>query len=213
METQDVIIFVVDDDSGVRELMLDSLEHHGFRVQAFDRAAAFLAAYNSEQAGCLVLDLSMPDMNGLELQQELIRRDVSIPIIFITGNADIPQTVQALKAGAVDFLEKPFRQEVLLQRIEEALSKDQKIRAEKNRNESIKSRFERLTARELDVLRLLVSGTASLSNKAIARKLDISHRTVDHHRARIMEKTGTHSITELARLAHQAGFEEVTQPG
>ena len=211
MEANDLTVFLVDDDSGVRSLLVASLEHHGLRVRAFDCAAAFLEAYSQEQAGCLVLDLSMPGMNGLELQQELIHRKLSIPIIFITGHADIPQTVRALKAGAVDFLEKPFRQEVLLERIDEAFSKDQKIRAEKSRDLSNQSRFARLTDREIEVLRLLVSGTASLSNKVVARKLDISHRTVDHHRARIMEKTGAHSITELARLAQLAGFEETAQ--
>ncbi len=185
-------------------MLVASLEHHEFPVQAYASAESFLDAYDPSQPGCLVLDLSMPDMNGLELQQELILRKLNIPIIFITGTADIPQAVQALKAGAVEFIEKPFRHEVLLRRIEDAFKLDIAMREEQSENISIQLKLDRLTDRETDVLRLLVSGTASLSSKEIARKLDISHRTVDHHRARIMEKTNSHSITELARMVDKA---------
>lgn len=206
METRRSTVFLVDDDPGVRSMLVATLDHHGIQVQEFDSAEGFLEAYSYDQKGCLVLDLSMPNMSGLELQQELMDRNLSIPIIFITGTADIPQTVQALKAGAVDFLEKPFRHEVLIQRISEAFAKDEAMRDQELQNSSIKSKLARLTDREFEVLKLLVSGTASLSNKEIARELDISHRTVDHHRARIMEKSGAHSITELARMVDSAGI-------
>jgi len=210
METKEPTVFLVDDDAGVRSMLVASLELHGYQVQDFESAKAFLDAYSSEQSGCLVLDLSMPTMNGLELQQELIKQSLTIPIIFITGTASIPQTVQALQAGAVDFLEKPFRHEILRQRIDKAFKTDQSLREKLSQHNSIHAKLARLTEREVDVLKLLVSGTASLSNKEIARELDISHRTVDHHRARIMEKTDAHSITELARMVDIAGLNSTT---
>lgn len=206
MATEQPTVFLVDDDPAIRKSMPRALGKRGLNVETFESAQSFLDNYQADRSGCLVLDLRLPAMDGLELQQELAQRNMSIPIIFITGHGDIPHSVQALKAGAIDFLEKPFRQETLLQRIEEAFAEDQKLRAAKRQEDTMHSRFARLTDRERDVMRLLVSGPANPSSKEIARELSISHRTIDHHRARVMEKTGARSIAELVRMAHLAGL-------
>jgi len=208
VEDNSSTVFIVDDDIAVREMLEAMLGQHGYKTAAYASAHAFLADYASSQAGCLVLDICIPEMSGLELQKELTKREYSIPIVFITGSGTIEQSVQAVKAGALDFIEKPFRTEKLIERIKEALILDSQMRSHKHHNESLRQRFRKLTDRELDVLYLLVSGNATLSNKDIAAKLSISHRTVDHHRSRIMEKTNTQSLTELARLVDRAKLSE-----
>lgn len=190
-------IFLVDDDAAIRRSLTFSLQKRGFTVEAYGSAQTFLDHYRPEQAGCLLLDLSMPGMNGLELQSRLVECDIILPIIFITGHGDIPQSVLALKAGAIDFLEKPFRQEVLLERIEEALTEDRRHRQATHQRDSIIERMTRLTEREKEIMQLLVNRPAGHSSKELARELNISNRTVDHHRARVMEKMEARSLPEL----------------
>lgn len=188
--------------------MTSLLSLRGIEVEPFDSATAFLEAFSPDMDGCLLLDLSMPGMTGLELQEKLAESAVDIPIIFITGDGTIPQTVQAIKAGAIDFLEKPFDMRKLLSRIDEAFTVSAMRRAEGEYRSSIRDRFDALTDRERDVMRLLIADPAS-SSKTIAATLGISHRTVDHHRASIMSKTQSRSVAELARLAAWAGIVEV----
>jgi len=199
------MVFLVDDDPAVLKALPRALRRHGLDVEAFSSAREFLASY-ADRPGCLVLDLSMPEMSGLELQQELIRLELEIPIIFITGHGGVPQSVQALRAGAVDFLEKPFLPQTLRQRIDEAIAQDKKTRVKAAHKKDIRLRFERLTEREYEVFRHLVDKDSAPSSKEIARTLGISHRTVEHHRSRILEKTATKSVQELKTLAMEAGI-------
>jgi two-component system, LuxR family, response regulator FixJ len=149
-------------------------------------------------------------MSGLELQEALVAKHCNIPIIFVTGHGDIPMSVRAIKGGAIEFLEKPYRQEVLLGRIEEALAQDARNRQKDAECNAIKVRFRRLTAREKEVMALLVAGAANASNKLIARQLDISYRTVDNHRARVMEKMAARSVPELVEMAKLCGVYKST---
>jgi len=200
------VVFLVDDDPSILKALPRALRQHGLDVEAFSSAIEFLDAY-VDKPGCLVLDLSMPEMTGLELQTELSRRQITIPIIFITGHGGVPESVQALRAGAIDFLEKPFLPETLLQRIEEALAQDHKERVRINEQDAIRGRFARLTDRERDVFRKLVESSTVPSSKVMARELEISHRTVEHHRSRILEKTQTASIPELRALVKELGLD------
>ncbi len=204
MESSEAIVFLIDDDPTIVKVLPRALQKHGLEVQAFSSAAEFLESYTGAP-GCLILDLSMPEMTGLELQQELIKRKIELPIIFITGHGGVRQSVQALKAGAIDFLEKPFPPEVLLQKIDEAIAQGRENRIQLGIIEEIQSRFSRLTERESDVFSLLHKSKEIPSSKEIARILDISHRTVEHHRARILDKTKTKSVAELLMLARKAG--------
>lgn len=195
------MVFLVDDDPAIRKALPRALEKRGYTVKAFGSARDFLAGYTAHDTACLVLDLSMPDMDGLELQENLKKRAPDLPIIFITGHGDIPQSVKALRAGALDFIEKPFRQDVLLARIEEAFA-SHKIRSDQKRDPvAIREKASRLTDRETDVFRLLTGSDTKLTNKEIARHLDISHRTVEHHRARMMEKLEATTLPELIEIS------------
>ncbi len=199
-------VFLVDDDEAIRTSLSRALSMRGFEVEAFESADAFLSLYNSDQPGCLVLDYGMPDMNGLELQAKLIETGHAIPIIFITGHGGIAESVQAMKSGAIDFLEKPFRQDVLVERINAAFEIDAATRVESGAVSQARASFEGLTDREREIASLIVSRPADASSKEIARQLDISPRTVDHHRARILEKMNVRSIAELVDLAGKAGL-------
>lgn len=201
MVNKQPIVYLVDDDPSVRKTLPRGLKRRGLNVEAFDSAQEFLDDYSTEQPGCLILDLSMPGMDGLELQQELIHRKITIPIIFISGHGGIQQSVQALRAGAIDFLEKPFLPDTLANRIAEAFAQDQKTRDNGKKIASIRSGFERLTSREQEVCQLLLIRQARSSSKEIARELGISHRTVEQHRSRILEKTNTQSVSEMLSLA------------
>lgn len=198
--TRQQTIFLVDDDEAIRRSLGYALKKRGFTVEAYESGEAFLDGYRTEKPGCLLLDLSMPGMNGIELQNHLIERKVGLPIIFITGHGSIPQSVHALKAGAVDFLEKPFRQEILLERIEAAFAADRSRQEAVLEHDSIVERINRLTVREKEIMWLLVSRPAHHSSKEIARELNISNRTVDHHRARVMEKMEARSLPELVAI-------------
>lgn len=194
-------VFVVDDDDDIRSSLSRALTKRGFAVQAFESATRFLEVYDPSQPGCLVLDYGMPEMNGLQLQEKLVKAGYSIPIIFITGHGGVPESVQAMKAGAVDFLEKPFRQSVLLERIDAALEADAKAREAQASMYSVLKRFETLTDREREIARMMVLDSSSTSSKQIGLRLDISPRTVDHHRARILEKMNVASVAELINLS------------
>jgi RNA polymerase sigma factor (sigma-70 family) len=195
-------VFVVDDDPAMRDALGWLLRSAGHTVEAFPSAEAFLAADDPERPGCLVLDVRMPGMDGLALQAALNARGASRPAVILTGHADVALAVQAVKAGAVDFLEKPFDDAVLLARVAEALAADDRLRVAQAEREAVRDRLAALTPREQEVLELIVAGHA---NKEIAAVLGVSPRTVEVHRARVMEKTGAQSVAELVRLVLAAG--------
>jgi len=190
-------VFIVDDDESVRGSLRFLLRAAGLESRAFGSAPEFLSAYDPAQPGCLVLDVRMPGMSGLELQQELNLRGAVIPVIFITGHGDIPMAVEAMQHGAHDFLQKPFRDEDLIERVRRALAKDSKARAALEEHKAIRARLETLTPREREVLGLMARGKP---NKIMAHELGVSQRTVEIHRARVMEKSGASSLAELVRM-------------
>ncbi len=187
-------VYVVDDDPAILDSLTLLIQSNGLKTASFDSAASFLNCYSPEQPGCLLLDVRMPIMGGLELQEELSKRNFLIPIIFVSGDAEVPESVKAFKAGAVDFIKKPYDANLLMERIHEALAKDLKFRKWQTENNKIMACFNSLTAREKQVLKLICN---SHSNKQVGKKLDISYRTVDVHRARIMEKMQAADIIEL----------------
>jgi FixJ family two-component response regulator len=190
-------IFLVDDDHAVRDSFSLLFETAGFAFEIYDSAEAFLQAYCPGRPGCLILDVNMPGMSGPELQAELARREVHLPIIFLTGYGDIPMTVRAIKAGAVDFLTKPVQGKRLMELITAALQNDVQMHEQAAVEPAFCIRISGLTPREMEVMSLAVAG---YTNKEIARYLNISHRTVEIHRARVMEKTGASNLLELARM-------------
>lgn len=190
-------VFVVDDDRSIRhamELLLRSVNLHH---RIFESAQDFLDRFDETMTGCLVLDIRMPGLGGLELQQELADRGSTLPVIFITGFGDVPMAVEAIQKGAFDFIEKPFRDQELLDRIAAALKSEEKRREERAAERSIRERASRLTGREREVLDLVVTGKP---NKIIAHELDVSQRTVEIHRARVMEKMEAKSLADLVRM-------------
>jgi len=199
-------VYVVEDDAAVRDALAQLLEAKRFRVRPFESAERFLEAYEPGQAGCLVLDMHLPGMSGIDLQAVLAARGIDLPIIFLTGHGDVPSSVRALRAGAVDFLQKPFESRMLLARVGEALAQDAARRLERASREAARTALRELTAREREVLPLMLAGHSS---KDIARRLAISHRTVEIHRARIMHKAGAKTLLELAAIARAAGVEAV----
>jgi two-component system, LuxR family, response regulator FixJ len=195
-------VFVVDDDESVRSSLRFLLRSVGLESRAFASAHEFLASYDPSQPGCLVLDVRMPGISGLELQQDLNVRGAIIPVIFITGHGDVPMAVEAMRHGAHDFLQKPFRDQDLIDRIQKALAKDAKARAALEQHESIRARLETLTPRERDVLALMAQGKP---NKVMAHELGVSQRTVEIHRARVMEKSAASSLAQLVRMVMDVG--------
>ena len=190
-------VFIVDDEEAVRDSLQWLLESKGLKVALFDSAETFLASYTPDRAGCLVVDVRMPGMSGLELQEKLAEWQYTIPVIFITGHGDVPMAVQAVKHGAVDFLEKPFNDKELLQIVQRCLEQDQQQRAKQQQVDSTQSRLASLTPREREVMQLVVAGKL---NKQIADQLNISIKTVEAHRAKVMEKAGAHSLAELVQI-------------
>jgi two-component system response regulator FixJ len=188
---------VVDDDSGIRNAMRALLKSVGLESAQYPSAQEFLAAYQPSQPGCLVLDIRMPGMSGLELQQQLNLRGAVIPVIFMTGHGDIPMAVEAMQHGAFDFLQKPFRDQDLLDRIQRAIVRDGELRQSLGEHARIKTHLESLTPREREVLDLMTQGK---QNKVIAQDLGVSPRTVEIHRARVMEKMNAQSVAELVRM-------------
>lgn len=195
------MVHIVDDDPAIRNALTASLQARGLSVQDYESAEAFLNSYEDDQTGCLVLDIRMPGINGLELQKILVEKKYTIPIIFVTGHGDVPMSVQALKNGALDFLEKPYRQEVLQERIEQALTQSKKIREKIAEQNSCNERYNCLSPREKQIMAMLIADYASTSNKKIAKALDISPRTVEDHRAKIMLKMQVKSLYELVTMA------------
>jgi two-component system response regulator TtrR len=199
-------VYVVDDDPGARQAIVWMLESAGRHVQAFDSGEEFLAAYRPERTGCLVLDLRLRGMTGLALQDELVRRGIALPVIMMTGYAEVSAAVEALQRGAIDFIEKPVDDARLLERIETAFALD----AERRRRECLRracaARIERLTRREREVMAMVVAGKA---NKVVAYELGISHKTVESHRASVMTKLEVQSFADLVRLEWQAGHGEL----
>jgi len=195
-------VFVVDDDRAMRDSLRWLLESVGLSVRTYATAAAFLREYEPSQPGCLVLDIRMPGMSGLDLQAELLRRGAGLPTIVVTGHAEVPMAVRAVKAGAVDFIEKPFSDQLLLDRVRQALELDRQDREVRGRREEAVRRLETLTAREREVLGLVVAGKA---NKEIAVALGLSPKTVEVHRAHVMAKMAVDSLAELIRVAILAG--------
>lgn len=191
-------VFIVDDDEGVRTSLTILLESTGLRAEAYPSAPDFLARYQADQPGCLVLDVRMPGMDGMALQRELAARQALIPVIFVTGHGDVPLAVEAMKNGAFDFLQKPFRHEDLLERVRRGLAADAEARADAARRDDVQRRYATLTPREREVMAMIVDGRA---NKVIAIDLALSERTVEIHRSRVMEKMGTRSVAHLVRLA------------
>lgn len=205
MKERSPVISVVDDDAAARGSLRLLLKSLGLAATAYESAAAFLAGYDPEQPGCLLLDIRMPGMSGLELQQELNQRATLAPIIFITGHGDVSMAVEAMQRGAFDFLQKPFRDQELLDRVQRAIAKDRSIREQLRGHEALRLRLDSLTAREHDVLDLV---TAGAPNKIIAYKLGISQRTVEIHRARVMEKMSAESLPHLVHMTLGAGVSQ-----
>ena len=197
------LVYVVDDDEAVRESLAAMLEARGYTVRTFALARGFLEAARTLRPGCLVADIRMPEMDGLELQQRLIEQDFSFPLIVITGHGDIPLAVRAMKVGAVDFIEKPFAAEAIVASIEAALTRLAQTAADDPLAATAAARVALLSPREREVLQGLLAG---LPNKSIAYDLAISPRTVEIHRARVMAKMGARSLSELIRLSLAAGL-------
>lgn len=192
------IVYIVDDDDAVREALRFLLEQAGYRVKTFADGAAFLSSCGADCAGCVVLDLAMPGMSGLEVQAELKRRDIPLPVVFLSGTGGIPSVVRAVRGGALDFLEKPVQSEEILDRVAQALELDRQRRERAAAVRDIRERHQRLSPREREVMALVVAG---LSSKQIARDLGLSPRTVEQHRAHIMYKMAAANITELVSMA------------
>jgi FixJ family two-component response regulator len=191
-------VFIVDDDAGVRASIQDLVESVNLRAESFATAQGFLSGERRDGPSCLVLDVRLPDTSGLDLQQELSRAGVRMPIIFITGHADIPMTVKAMKSGAVEFLTKPFREQDLLDVIHRALKRDRVVREKQRQLAELQKRYSTLSARECEVMSLVVSG---LLNKQIAARLGASETTVKIHRGRVMQKMQAESLPHLVRMA------------
>jgi len=200
------VVYIIDDDPSIRKFLRRLVSLSGFQPETFTSAEEFLLRVRSDASGCLLLDIRMPGLSGLDLQQELSRLGISIPIIFITGHGDIPMSVQAMKAGAVSFLTKPLRNQDLLYAIQEAISLDRVVRTQRKELASFHRQYNLLSPREREVLALVVIG---LLNKQIATELNISERTVKAHRKQVKHKTGINSLAELVRMADRLG---VTPP-
>jgi len=190
-------VYIVDDDEAVRDSLKELLESVSLNVREFDSAQAFLQQYSPEMTGCMILDIRMPGKSGLELQKELIEMNCLLPVIFITGHGDVPMAVEAMKRGAMEFIQKPFRDQELLDCINSALESSKKHYENRSGQDEFSSHYESLTPRELEILDLIVKGHA---NKVIAIDLSISQRTVENHRAKIIDKMGARSTANLIRL-------------
>jgi FixJ family two-component response regulator len=194
------IVFVVDDDASVRDAVQRLIASVGLRVQTFGSTSEFLTSKRPEAPACLVLDVRLPDASGLELQRDLAAANVQIPIIFITGHADVPMTVRAMKAGAVEFLTKPFRGQELLDAVQEAIARDRVAWNDRAQMAELRSRYASLTAREKEVMQLVASG---LLNKQIGAQLGTSELTIKTHRGRVMEKMRAESLADLVRMSEK----------
>ena len=202
-EESEEIVFVVDDDLSVRESLGRLFRMVGLRAQGFASAAEFLKSRPSDVASCLVLDIRLHGMSGLDFQSELAKANIRIPIVFITGHGDIPMSVRAMKAGAVEFLTKPFRDQDMLDAVRLALDRDRKRRDEEKASSDLKRRFKDLSPREQEIMALV---TAGLMNKQIAGELQLSEVTVKVHRGHVMQKMGARTLPDLVRMADMLGI-------
>jgi FixJ family two-component response regulator len=200
MKQQDPVVFVIDDDRMIREGLQSLIRSVGLRVETFASAQGFLGAKRPDAPACLVLDVRMPGLSGLDLQLKLRDGGIRIPVIFITGHGDIPMSVRAMKEGAHEFLTKPVRGQDLLDAVQKAIASDRALREERQEVDEIRGRFESLTPREKEVVDLVVAG---LLNKQIADQLGMSELTVKTHRAHVMEKTQADSLAHLVRMAEK----------
>ncbi len=190
-------VYIVDDDQAIRHAMELLMRSVGLGYEIFHSGDDFLTGHTNDRAGCLVLDIRMPGLGGLELQEKLNEMGSTLPIIFITGHGDVPMAVEAMQKGAVDFIQKPFRDQELLDQISEALKTDQERRSARDQKTEVSNRLEKLTKREREVMNLVVTGKP---NKVIAYELGVSQRTVEIHRARVMEKMEARSLADLVRM-------------
>jgi two-component system, LuxR family, response regulator FixJ len=202
-------VYIVDDDSGVRSSIRVLMKSVRLPAIPFPSAKEFLAAYHIDNPGCLVLDIRMPGMSGLELQEALNERGATLPVIFITGHGDVPMAVEAMRHGAFDFLQKPFRDQDLIDRIQQALARDAGTRQALQEHGEVRARIAALTPREVEVLELLTSGKA---NKSMAQDLGLSQRTVEIHRAHVMEKMGAKSVAQLVRMVMDLEYRGTPRP-
>lgn len=202
MKKEEPTVYVIDDDPSVRKALERLLRSAGHKSETFASASEFLDFRPPNAPGCLILDVMMPGLNGLELQERLAAHEIFLPIIFITGHGTIPMSVRAMKAGAADFLQKPFNDEDLLHAISDAIEKDRRARQERKEVEKLRKRLDSLTPREVEVFRLIVTG---MLNKQVAFDLGITEKTIKVHRARIMEKMDVKSLADLVRLAEKLG--------
>lgn len=203
MNTPPATVFIVDDDPAVRDSLTLMIEQEDIAVEAFENAETFLTACQTKRRGCAIIDIRMPGMDGMQLQEALSEHGILLPIIFLTGHGNIPMSVRAIKAGAVDFLTKPVTREKLMECIRSAIQAGERIFAQLANNQEAMSRLANLTEREREVMALAVNGHP---NKEIARRMGISHRTVEIHKSKIMSKTGAANLLDLARIAKEGGF-------
>ena len=203
MTETEAIVYVIDDDAQTRDALKNLMRSVGLQVEVFASAQDFLRRKRPDVPACLVLDVRLRGLSGLDLQKHMAEAKIEVPIIFITGYGDIPMTVQAMKAGAVEFLTKPFRNQELLDAIQQALERDRTTREQRAKNDELYDRYDSLTPREREVMTLVIAG---LLNKQIAGELGTSETTVKNHRHQVMEKMGADSVAELVKIAYKLGI-------